>query len=159
MIYVLALLAYFISVPLIARIVALFISLTFSYEDRHINEPWWQWMLGNFLVVPVEWLKSIGIVWGFKENDKWCFKPRITGEGSLYFNGILFLRLSLPFDVRFGLRWSGSSTKAALFQTGLGFKLNGRFAPTVRVQSDGSSAAGTYSPNPGQAQGWNYGGH
>ena len=69
------------------------------------------------------------------------------------------VRLSLPFDVRFGIRWSGSSTAKAILQTGIGFKGNGRFAPTFRIQSDDSSAAGYNSPNPGQARGWEYGGH
>lgn len=159
MIYAFCLLAYFISVPLIARVVALFVPLTFSYEDRHTNESWLMWKLGNALVVPREWVKSIGIVWGFKENDKWCFKPRITGQDSLYFNGVIFLRFSLPFDIRLGIRWSGRTDRASLWQGGLGFKLNGRFAPTFRVQSDDSAAAGTSSPNYFDGVGWNYGSH
>lgn len=159
MTYLALLVAIVIGVPLVARIASLFVPLTFSYEDRHDKESWLQWQLGNWLVVPVEWVRSVGIVWGFKENDKWCLKPRVTGEDSLYFNGILFLRLSLPLDARFGLRWSGSTTKAALFQTGAGFKLNGRFAPTFRVQSDESAAAGTNSPNYFSGRGWEYGSH
>ena len=129
------------------------------YEDRHPNEPWLLWKLGNLLTIPQEWVKSFGVVWGFKENGKWCWMPRITGEDSLYFNGILFIRLSLPFDIRFATRWSEKSNVAAFFQCGFGFKLNGRFAITLRIQSDKSAEAGTNSPNHGQAQGFEYGGH
>lgn len=129
------------------------------YEERHPNEPWLLWKLGNLLTIPQEWVKSIGVVWGFKENGKWCWKPRVTGEDSLYFNGICFIRLSLPFDIRFACRWSDKTDTAAFFQCGVGFKLNGRFAITLRIQSDDSAEIGTNSPNYGQAKGFEYGGH
>jgi hypothetical protein len=129
------------------------------YENRHPGESWLMWKLGNLLTIPQEWIKSIGIAWGFQEQGKWNFVPRITGNDGLYFNALFFLRLSLPFDIRLGIRWSDSMTKRALFQCGIGFKLNGRFAITFRFQSDVSAAAGTNSPNYGHAQGFEYGTH
>jgi len=160
MIYALVLLLYFLILPLVARVVSLFVPLTFSYEDRHTNESWLQWKLGNLLTVPKIWIRSFAFVWGFKENGEWVFLPRLVGIDSLYYNGILFLRLSLPFDIRIGIRWSGRTDKAALWQGGFGFKAsNGRFAPTFRVQSDDSAAKGTNSPNYFNGRGWNFGSH
>lgn len=133
--------------------------MTVLYEERHENESWLMWKLGNFLSIDSDYIKSIGFAWIFKENGKWVFTPRITGEDSMYFNAVFFIRFLLPFGIFWGIRWSESSSKKALWQAGIGFKLNGRFAITFRVQSDDSAEAGYNSPNPGQAKGFEYGGH
>lgn len=111
------------------------------------------------LLLDTESIESIGIAWLFKENDRWCFMPRITGEVSLFYNAVFFLRLSVPFGAFASLRWSASSTARALLQLGAGWKLNGRISLLLRIQSDATSAAGASGPNYGQATGFNYGTH
>jgi hypothetical protein len=128
-------------------------------EERHEGEPWLLWKLGNLLTVDQDIVKSIGIAWGFKENGKWNWMPRRTTEQSLFFNSILFFRVNWPLGFFWSLRWSGSEDRKALFQTGIGFKLNGRFAILLRVQSDDTSARGVTGPNYGQARGFEYGTH
>lgn len=93
------------------------------------------------------------------------FRPRVCfgracQTGSLYYNGVVFFRLMLPFYVGLQLRWSGSTTKRAFLQTHVGWKLNGDFAVTFRVQSDDSGRISNKGPdfdNHGQATGWDYG--
>lgn len=104
-------------------------------------------------------IKSIGIAWLFKENGVWSFLPRITGEKSLFYNAVFFLRLNWPLGIFASVRWSSSTTERALFQTGIGWKLNGRITVTLRVQSDATSAAGSAGQNYGQAQGFEFGTH
>lgn len=104
-------------------------------------------------------IKSIGIAWLFKEGGAWCFLPRVTGNKSQFYNAVLFLRLSLPFGIFASCRWSAAIDTKALFQCGIGWKLNGRFGLTFRVQSDTSAAAGESGPNYGQATGFTYGTH
>ena len=104
-------------------------------------------------------VKSIGIAWLFKEFGKWCAIPRLTGNESLFYNAVFFVRLGLPFLFCASIRWSGSSTSRAMFQFAIGWKLNGRLALSIRIQSDASSAAGSSGPNYGQATGFNYGTH
>lgn len=111
------------------------------------------------LLLDTDSIRSVGIAWLFKEQGKWVFMPRITGERSLFYNSLLFLRLSLPFGVFASIRWSDSSTAKALLQVGIGWKLNGRIAILLRIQSDATSAAGSSGPNYGQAQGFEYGTH
>ena len=128
-------------------------------ESRHPGEPFWLYWLGNATAIDDKYVKSIGIAWLFKEGGKWVFMPRVTGQQSLFFNAVFFLRFSLPFGVFFSFRWSASSVKKALLQTGIGWKLNGRLAVLFRVQSDETSAAGVTGANYGQAQGFDYGTH
>lgn len=128
-------------------------------EQQHKNEPYIMYWLGNATAIDDAKIKSIGIAWLFKENGAWVFRPRITGEQSLFFNAVFFLRLSLPFGIFTSIRWSSSETKTSIFQTGLGWKLNGRLASLFRFQSAKSSAAGVTGKNFGQAHGFNYGTH
>ncbi len=128
-------------------------------ELQHPGEPYWLHWLGNATAIDDKYIKSIGIAWLFKEGGKWKFIPRITGQQSLFFNAVFFLRLSLPFGVFFSFRWSASSVKKSLFQTGIGWALNGRLKLLLRVQSDATSAAGVTGPNYGQATGFDYGTH
>lgn len=132
------------------------------------------------LLLDTDSIESIGVAWLFKEDGRWRFMPRITGERSLFFNAVIFVRYStcapaffvqailtlitgwwwlMLFGVFASVRWSASSTAKALLQVGAGWKLNGRFTVTVRVQSDATSAAGSAGPNYGQATGFNYGTH
>lgn len=132
-------------------------------EVQHPGEPFWLYWLGNATAIDGDCVKSIGIAWLFKEGGRWKFAPRITGQQSLFFNAVLFFRMTFigifPAGIFASFRWSASSVKKALFQTGFGWKLNGRFAATLRVQSDASSAAGSTGPNYGQATGFEYGTH
>ena len=80
-------------------------------------------------------------------------------DNSLYYNGILFIRVMLPFFIGIHIRWSGSTTKKSLMQVHIGWKKNGDFAVTFRIQSDATAAAGTYGRNFNHAQGWNCGTH
>lgn len=77
---------------------------------------------------------------------------------SLFRNGLVYVRLLWPFGLFLHVRWCGSCRRAFL-QAGVGWKLNGRFAVLMRVQSDDSAAVGVYGPNTGQAQGWREGDH
>ncbi len=132
------------------------------------------------LLLDTDSIDSIGIAWLFKEDGRWCFTPRMTGERSLFFNAVFFVRYSTCMPAFFvqamltlitgwwwlmlpgafaSVRWSASSTAKALLQVGAGWKLNGRIALLLRVQSDASSAAGSSGPNYGQASGFDYGTH
>lgn len=124
-------------------------------EQRHEGEPWLMWWLGNLLTLDTDWIKSFGIAWIFKDAGEWRFLPRLTESVSLFYNAQFFLRLAFPFGVFFGMRLSSSH----LFQCGIGFKLNGRFAILFRVQSDESAARGVTGPNYGQSSAWDYGTH
>jgi len=128
-------------------------------EVRHPGETYLQYWLGNATAIDPKYIKSVGIAWLFKEDGKWVFKPRITGNKSLFYNSIFFLRLALPLGLFIAFRWSGSQASKALMQSGLGWKLNGRFTLLFRIQSDKSSAAGVTGPNHGQAIGFDYGTH
>jgi hypothetical protein len=107
------------------------------------------------LLLDTDSIKSIGIAWIFKEKDKWNFLPRITDKISLFYNAQFFIRLALPFGIFFGMRLGPTY----LFQTGIGWKLNGRIAILFRVQTDASAAAGVGGPNYGQSSGYDYGTH
>lgn len=84
-----------------------------------------------------------------------------TNTVSLYYNGIFYFRLMLPFYVGFMIRWSGNPAHRWQFlQAHAGWKLNGEFAVTIRVQNDKSGAESNKGPaynNTGQAQGWSCG--
>lgn len=131
-------------------------------EERHQGESWLIWKLGNLLSVDEDYTKGYGLAFGFKENSKWNFIPRFTKDDSLFYNAILFFRLVtlfgfIPVGFFFGFRWSGSTTKKAYLQSGIGIKGNGRFAILFRVQSDPSAATGYNAPNYGQSIGWEFG--
>lgn len=111
------------------------------------------------LLLDTDSIKSVGVAWPFKEGGEWRFLPRITEARSLFYNAIFFLRLASPFGVFVSVRWSASTTAKALLQVGVGWKLNGRIALLLRIQSDASSAAGSSGPNYGQATGFEYGTH
>lgn len=73
---------------------------------------------------------------------------------SLYRNGIVCVRVMLPFFVGVFLRWRWDDTTAKSFLTmHAGWKLSGELGFALRVQSDESSARGTTGPNAGQAWG------
>jgi len=79
-------------------------------------------------------------------------------DKSLFWNGIIFFRLMLPFYVGLQLRWC-ANCNPSFFQIGLGWDLNGNFSGVCRFQTDESAAAGVSGPNLGQATGWNDGPH
>lgn len=133
---------------------------------RHVeNNSRYTWvnnLLNNsFFCVDEEKMKSFGIAWGAKNEDgKWSWKLRRAPNDVQFYNAILFCRINWPYPgVFIGARWSGSETRKALLQTGIGWKLLGRISAIFRIQSDASSEAGYNSPNIGQSKGWNYGPH
>lgn len=128
-------------------------------EDRHEGEPEWLWKVGNATAIDSDSVKSVGLAWLFQEGSRWRFAPRITGNTSLFYNAVFFVRLAWPFGLFWSIRWSPRSDCKALFQTGIGWKLNGRLALLFRIQSDKTSAAGVTGPNLGQATGFEYGTH
>jgi hypothetical protein len=127
-------------------------------ESQHPGEPTWLWRLGNWTAIDSDTVKSVGIAWLFKEGGKWRFMPRITGNVALFYNAVFFLRLSFPLGIFWTIRWMVEGAHA-YWQAGVGWKLNGRFAPLLRIQGDAAAAAGVTGPNVGQATGFNYGTH
>lgn len=111
------------------------------------------------LLIDTDSIETIGVAWLFKEKGAWVFKPRLTDRVSLFYNAVFFLRLNWPLGIFAAIRWSASTTSKALLQFGGGWKLNGRIALLLRVQSDASSAAGSAGPNYGQSTGFEYGTH
>lgn len=107
-------------------------------------------------IVPI-----FSVQWGWDRNPlnlRFSFGRKQTG--SLYYNGIAFVRVMLPFFVGVMVRWSGSTTRRAFVQTHVGWKLNGDPAVTFRVQSDESGRISNTGPafdNHGQAVGWSDG--
>ena len=128
-------------------------------EDRHPGEPWLLWKLGNLLTVDQDFMKSVGWVCGFRFGGKWQWKPIKVSNQSLFYNGVFFIRFNWPLGLFGSFRWSAATDRKALFQFGIGFKLNGRFALLLRVQSDKTSAAGVTGKNMGQRTGFDYGCH
>jgi hypothetical protein len=106
----------------------------------------------------------ISITYGCGTSISPDFTKLIVGFGrdrtqSLYYNGIFFFRLMLPFYVGFMIRWKGITAKdeKAFLQCHVGWKLNGDLAFTLRLQSDDSAFESDVGPefnNTGQAQGW-----
>lgn len=99
--------------------------------------------------------------WGWGRSIKnYRFSYGRQQTQSLYYNGIIFIRLMLPFYIGLMVRWSGSTNKIAFLQTHVGWKLNGNAAITFRLQSDDSGRISNVGPafdNHGQAVGWNDG--
>lgn len=132
--------------------------MTRIVEDRHAGEPWLLWKLGNWTSIDDSFVLSIGLAWLFTEKGVWRLLPRITGNTSLFYNAVFFIRIT-TIGLFLSVRWGSSLDKKSLFQCGIGWKLNGRFGLTLRIQSDKTSAEGVTGPNLGQAQGFEYGTH
>lgn len=102
--------------------------------------------------------------WGCSEKGD---KPDLTsvwyqfGRGprdrSLFWNGVIFLRITFPLGLFWSIRWTSKPVKRQYLQTGFGYKVNGQFSLTFRFQNDGSAADGTYGKNVGQSSGWQCG--
>lgn len=78
---------------------------------------------------------------------------------ALYWNGIVFVRLTSPFGFFWQLRWGGAKADPALWQFGIGYDNHGRFRFIFRIQSDASARAGTTIPNDWEVAGWAFGEH
>lgn len=117
----------------------------------------------KFDISPEKVKPLVSMCLGFKRDGKWKLGWVAFGEDktySLFYNGILFIRIMFPFFIGLGIRWSGTGEGREFMQTYLpGWKLNGQVAlfPRFRIQSDKSAATGTTGPNIGQASGWNEG--
>jgi hypothetical protein len=68
---------------------------------------------------------------------------------SLFYNGVVYLRVLKPFGIFFLAR-----TRKRILYLSLGWKLNGRATIGFRIQTDASAAAGDQGPNYGQAPGF-----
>jgi len=132
--------------------------MTKIVEERHPGESWLMWKLGNLLTVDEDSMRSVAVAWIFKEDGRWVFTPRLCSDQALFFNAIFFIRLLWPFGLYWMLRWAAEGPRA-YWQSGFGFKGNGRFSITFRIQGDKASAAGVNGPNLGQAQGFDFGPH
>lgn len=90
--------------------------------------------------------------------DDWTKTP----DSSLFWNGRRY-RCTICVDGKArgwfrSFRWAGKNPDAREFlQMGFGFKGNGRYTVTFRIQSDNTGAAGVRGPNLGQATGFNWG--
>lgn len=123
------------------------------------NGTWLDRLLNRWpLLRDTDDIRSLAVAWLFKEDGRWVFAPRLCDKTSLFYNAVFFVRVTNP-GLFISFRWSESSTAKAMIQCGAGWKLNGRIALLLRIQSDQSSAAGVSSPNLGQATGWNFGTH
>jgi len=119
---------------------------------------WYDKILNSFpFLIDSESVHTTAIAWGFTENGKWNFLPRLVKENWQYVNAIFSVRFGLPFACFVQIRWS----KTRLVQFGAGWKQSGRIAVHLRFQTDASAAAGYHvgMPNTDQAQGFEYGGH
>lgn len=94
----------------------------------------------------------------FKNYKLWVGPQTQKQDPSLYYNGVFFFRIAFPFFIGVMFRWSANTTTKSFIQTHIGWKLNGRFAIALRIQSDTSAEAGMDFPNPGQAWGFMEGG-
>jgi hypothetical protein len=130
-----------------------------SITIENPNGTWLDKILNKYpFAIDTDKIKTIGIVWGFIKDSTWVFKPTVVPNDSLFYNGILFIRFNWPFGIFGSFRWA-KDWRRSFLQTGLGYKLNGRFGATIRLQSDESAAEGTSGPNYGQAKGFEYGPH
>lgn len=126
------------------------------------NSPVWKLIdwAGDKTAISPRWITSlltIQYAWGDGKPDWTNLRISVFGtkhEQSLYYNGVLFFRVMLPFYIGLQIRWSGATDKRAFLQTHAGWKLNGRLALAFRVQSDATGERGMDFPNWGQAKGW-----
>jgi hypothetical protein len=127
-------------------------------KNIEVFNHWYDGILNSWpLCLDSESVHTTAIAWGFTENGRWNFLPRVVKENWQYVNAIFSVRFGLPFACFVQLRWS--STR--LVQFGLGWKNSGRFAVHLRFQTDASAAAGYHAgmPNTDQAQGFEFGRH
>ena len=88
-----------------------------------------------------------------RTDGLWHAWATTNAGSSLFYNGVFFIRIMLPFWIGIQIR----PTTEYYSQVGFGWKLNGRLGVIFRVQSDKSAAAGTHGPNYGHANGWECG--
>ena len=128
-----------------------------EYNSKY---PWVNYLLNLFpLCYPEEYMHSFGVAWGFKEQGKWSWMPRIVPNDVQFYNSIFMFRVNWLPGIFVHIRWSEKQDTKSLLQFGIGWKLLGRIALIFRVQSDVSSEHGYNSPNLGQSKGFEYGPH
>lgn len=140
-----------------------------KHTETHYGGNWLDKLLNSFpFLLDDTWIKPVAeFAWGGNPNafDRPLWSRvvlRFFGgctTDSMYHNNVVYIRALFPLAVFCMIRWSGSTTNRAFIQFGMGWKLNGRFAITFRIQSDASAAAGYWGPNYGQAPGWHEGPH
>lgn len=109
---------------------------------------WVNWLLNSWpLCLDADSCRTV-FAWAWDRQGR--YRP---GEESFFYNGYVMVRLCRPFCVAVHVK----PLEDLRVQAILGWKLNGRFAITLRRQSDAQAAAGVLGPNLGQAKGWDRG--
>lgn len=125
------------------------------------NSPIWPVIdkLGDLTAIPEKWsIHIFSLQCGFLDRNYNAINLArlwLNDPPSLFMNGALFIQFRLPFWIGLHIRFHPKY----LFQTGLGWKANGRLAILCRVQTDESAASGMDGPNYGQASGFSDGTH
>jgi hypothetical protein len=111
--------------------------------------------LGDHTAIPESWsIHLLSLQCGFFDHVGFTLARLIYRDPpSLFMNGVFFIQIRLPFWIGVHIR---PFTKK-YFQTGIGWKGNGRFAVLFRFQTDESSAKGMDFANTGQSTGMNDG--
>lgn len=106
--------------------------------------------LGDHTTIPEKWsIHLASVQCGFFDPIGFTLARLIYRDPpSLFMNGFFFIQIRFPFWV--GVQFRPFTKK--YFQTGIGWKGNGRFAILFRVQTDESSEIGMDGPNWGQAK-------
>ena len=122
-----------------------------TYEYNHGND-WRDKLLNSWpFLIDADCVNTLFRA-GICHHEKWVPWIRFDNGTSLFYNGLVFIRVALPFwigiNIRFGKRF---------LQMGIGWKLNGRFGTIFRIQTDKSAAEGSHGANYGQAKGYECG--
>lgn len=124
-----------------------------TLEYNRPRLPGWD-RFNNWLAIDLERIRTLC---ARASDNEGVYEP---GDVSLFYNGLWMARVvgvhgsAIPRGVFLHVRPTATGKR---IQIGLGWKLNGRFTITFRVQSDESAARGTHGPNVGQAVGWERG--
>ena len=95
-------------------------------------------------------MDSVRTIFAWAWDEQGYYTP---GDASMFYNGYVMVRLCTPFCIALHVK----PRKNLRVQFIFGWKLNGRFAITLRRQTDEQAAAGVLGPNLGQARGWERG--
>jgi len=130
------------------------------------SKRWYDFLerMGRWFNLPARLVSPVwSLQWGWGTREKPSLRNIRSSFGrrntvSLYYNGLFYFRFMLPFYVGVMVRWSGDpAVQHQFLQTHVGWKLNGEFALTCRIQCDDSAYESNKGPqfnNTGQALGF-----